>query len=188
MTEIRPLQGHLVLGKSIDYIQTYTPSLLCSLSRSDGRAALGIENQALPFTGMDIWTAYELSWLDLSGKPVVACGIFRFPCQSPGMVESKSLKLYLNSFNQTRFASLQDVKKTLELDLSFSVQDSVTVDLYLAGDFARLSAPHMQLPGICIDELKVPVDCYSVNADLLDCMPQQSVQESIHSHFIRCKG
>lgn len=186
MAEIRTLQGSITLGKASSYIQSYTPSLLCSLPRSDGRATLEIENNALPFEGMDIWTAYELSWLDLQGKPVVACGMFYFPCQSPGMIESKSFKLYLNSFNQTRFSSFQDVKKTLVLDLSFAVQDSVEVDLYPAKSFAKKFPLTDDFPGICIDDLSVIIDQYRVNPELLLCDdPSQNLQETLHSHLLK---
>lgn len=186
MSNIRTLHGSLVLGSAVPYTQTYTPSLLCSLPRSDGRATLGLENHALPFEGMDIWTAYELSWLDLQGKPVVACGIFYFPCQSPGMIESKSFKLYLNSFNQTRFSSFQDVKKTLVLDLSFAVQDSVEVDIYPARDFFRVCPVAGTYPGDCIDDLAVVINEYRVNPGLLTCADTPDVvQETLHSHLLK---
>lgn len=191
MSEIKPLQGKLPLGKTVPYTGKYTPSLLCSLARSDGRAAIGIENNALPFDGVDIWTAYELSWLDLKGKPVVAYGIFLFPCQSMGMVESKSLKLYLNSFNQTAFSSLEDVKKTLILDLSFAAQDSVQVDLFSAAAFAQPGRFIGHFPGECIDDLPVEIRHYQLDADLLSLDRAQGaaqtiyVQESLYSHLLK---
>jgi len=186
MVNIRTLQGSLVLGQPASYIQSYTPSLLCSLPRSDGRAALGIENNALPFEGMDIWTAYELSWLDLQGKPVVACGIFYFPCQSPGMIESKSFKLYLNSFNQSRFASVLDLKKTLMLDLSFAVQASVEIDIYPLKSFSETHPLADDLPGDCIDDISVTIDRYQVDAELLSTDKKEGgVQESLYSHLLK---
>lgn len=191
MSDIKPLQGKMSLGKTVAYISKYTPSLLCSLARSDGRAAIGIENNALPFDGVDIWTAYELSWLNLKGKPVVAYGVFAFPCQSVGMVESKSLKLYLNSFNQTAFSSLEDVKKTLTLDLSFVVQDSVQVDLYPAATFAQSSRFMGHFPGECIDDLPVEIRQYQVDAELLMLDSAHAtaqpvhVQESLYSHLLK---
>lgn len=185
MADFQPLQGSFSLGKAVTYTQTYTPSLLCSLSRSDGRAVLGLENNALPFGGMDIWTAYELSWLDLQGKPIVACGIFSFPCQSPGMIESKSLKLYLNSFNQTRFSSIEDVKKTLILDLSFAVRDSVEVDIYSLKDFSRVQQRGL-IPGDSIDDLPVSVMDYRVNPGLLECEVSGPVQqEGLYSQLLK---
>lgn len=191
MSEIKPLQGKLSLGKTVPYTGKYTPSLLCSLARSDGRAAIGIENNVLPFDGVDIWTAYELSWLDPKGKPVVAYGIFLFPCQSIGMVESKSLKLYLNSFNQTVFSSLEDVKKTLVLDLSFAVQDSVQVNLFPATAFAQPSRFMGHFPGECIDDLPVEIRQYQLDSNFLSLDMAQGaaqtihVQESLYSHLLK---
>jgi 7-cyano-7-deazaguanine reductase len=191
MSEIKPLLGHLSLGKAVEYISNYTPSLLCSLARSDSRAMLGIENNALPFVGVDIWTAYELSWLDLRGKPVVACATFSFPCQSVGMIESKSLKLYLNSFNQTRFSSLEDVKKTLILDLSFAAQGSVQVDLFSAASFAHPERFMGHLPGECIDDAPVAINQYQVDPELLSLDSAQAsgqkiyIQESLYSHLLK---
>jgi len=191
MSDIKPLQGSLSLGKNVSYITKYTPSLLCSLARSDSRALLGIENNSLPFDGVDIWTAYELSWLDLKGKPVVAYGIFSFPCQSVGMIESKSLKLYLNSFNQTKFSSLEDVKKTLVIDLSFAVQSSVQVDLFPASTFANPNRFMGHLPGECLDDLPVSISQYEVDAGLLQREDQNAgshrvhVHETLYSHLLK---
>ena len=186
MSTIRPLQGNITLGQAVSYHQTYTPSLLCSLSRSDSRAELGIENHALPFDGMDIWTGYELSWLDMKGKPVVAVAIFMFPCQSMGMVESKSFKLYLNSFNQTKFSSLEDVKKTLVMDLSFAVQDSVQVDLFPGNAFSQVSRFMGMFPGECLDHLPVTVDQYRVDPSLLKLEDNQAqVHEVLFSHVFK---
>ena len=191
MSGIKPLQGGLSLGKTVQYISTYTPSLLCSLARSDGRALLGIENNTLPFDGVDIWTAYELSWLDLKGKPVVAYGIFAFPCQSIGLIESKSLKLYLNSFNQTSFSSLDDVKSTLLKDLSSAAQGNVQIDLFPAASFANPERFMGNLPGVCIDGLPVTISQYQVDPELLSLdtartsAPKIAVQESVYSHLLK---
>jgi len=186
MVDIRTLHGSLSLGKNVSYLQTYTPSLLCTLPRGDGRAVVQLENNRLPFDGVDIWTAYELSWLDGQGKPMVACGIFYFPCQSPGMIESKSFKMYLNSFNQTQFSSVADVKKTLELDLSLAVQDSITVELYTLAEFAMILPVTINFPGSCIDDISIKVDEYRVNPELLSCDENgMIVEESLHSHLLK---
>ena len=84
------------LGRQSDYVDTYTPSLLCPVPRWDAREGLELEMDSLPFHGVDVWHAYEVSWLDMRGKPVVAVAEFRVPCNSKYIVESKSLKLYLN--------------------------------------------------------------------------------------------
>src|SRR6478752_7215225 len=86
---------HSLLGKSVAYRDEYDASLLFPIPRAGKRAELGLHG-ALPFHGVDIWNAYELSWLDLRGKPVVALAEFRVPAASPHIIESKSFKLYLN--------------------------------------------------------------------------------------------
>ena len=94
-----------VLGQSTEYVDTYTPSLLFPIARKLNRDDLNIDEAQLPFKGQDIWTGYEVSWLNNKGKPMVGVALFEFPCQTSHIIESKSFKLYLNSFNQTRFDS-----------------------------------------------------------------------------------
>ena len=95
----------LPLGRTVDYPRDYDAGLLFPIARSEGRGALGLGDGPLPFVGHDRWHAYELSWLDARGKPATATATLVVPADSPNLVESKSLKLYLNSFNATRFAS-----------------------------------------------------------------------------------
>ena len=92
------------LGKSTQYPDQYDPSLLFPIPRVENRAKIGIKNdQVLPFVGVDIWNAFELSWLNKKGKPQIALAEFQIPADSPNMIESKSFKLYLNSLNNARF-------------------------------------------------------------------------------------
>jgi len=141
------LQG-LSLGQQSAYISQYTPSLLQPVPRSLNRDDLGLRGE-LPFQGSDVWTLYELSWLNAKGKPVVAIGEVFVPATSPNLIESKSFKLYLNSFNQTRCDSLEAVQALLVQDLSGCAGAPVSVTL-----FTLDQAPHQiaQLPGECIDE------------------------------------
>jgi 7-cyano-7-deazaguanine reductase len=120
----------LTLGKSTDYRDTYDASLLQGVPRSLNRDPLGLHADALPFVGGDIWTLYELSWLNARGLPQVAVGHVELDYASLNLVESKSFKLYLNSFNQTKFNSWDDVQHTLERDLSACAQGEVSVSLY----------------------------------------------------------
>lgn len=117
------------LGKETQYPSEYDASLLYPIPRAPGRAESNIINP-LPFTGYDTWTAYELSWLDLKGKPVVAIGYFSFSYDSPNIVESKSFKLYLNSFNMSSFASKATVKAMMEKDLALASGAPVVVQLH----------------------------------------------------------
>ena len=125
------------------------------MERSPQRAELGF-GAALPFGGVDLWTAYELSWLDAAGKPQVAIATFAVPAESPRLVESKSVKLYLTAFNQTRFSSDSDVAAALGRDLSAATGARVDVSLTLPQGFAAL--PHAELAGVCLDDLPIAVD------------------------------
>src|SRR5438552_2148506 len=116
------------LNKKDAYISSYQPDLLFAQPRKIPRETIGIS--VLPFAGNDVWNAYELSWLNAKGKPVVAAGEFIFPCTSPNLIESKSFKLYLNSFNNTLFDSFTSVASILERDLSAVLGNKVNVNLF----------------------------------------------------------
>ncbi|NKD15640.1 NADPH-dependent 7-cyano-7-deazaguanine reductase QueF [Aeromonas caviae] len=175
------LQG-LSLGQQSAYISQYTPSLLQPVPRSLNRDDLGLRGE-LPFQGCDVWTLYELSWLNAKGKPVVAIGEVFVPATSPNLIESKSFKLYLNSFNQTRCDSLEAVQALLVQDLSGCAGAPVSVTLFTLGQ-----APHQiaQLPGECIDNLDIEVDGYEFDATLLQgAAGREIVEETLHSHLLK---
>lgn len=166
------------LGKHTDYPQEYAPELLCPIPRQPSREKLGI-GAALPFVGEDIWNAYELSWLNRQGKPVVAEATFRVPADSPAIIESKSLKLYLNSLNQSAYASMSQVENLLQGDLSRVAGSPVAVSV-------RPSAiePLQALPGVCLDTLDISVSDYQVNPAHLRASGA-GVEEQLHSHLMR---
>ncbi|UCM48493.1 NADPH-dependent 7-cyano-7-deazaguanine reductase QueF [Aeromonas caviae] len=175
------LQG-LSLGQQSAYISQYTPSLLQPVPRSLNRDDLGLRGE-LPFQGCDVWTLYELSWLNAKGKPVVAIGEVFVPATSPNLIESKSFKLYLNSFNQTRCDSLEAVQALLVQDLSGCAGAPVSVTL-----FTLDQAPHQiaQLPGECIDSLDIEVDGYEFDETLLQgAAGHEIVEETLHSHLLK---
>ena len=175
------LQG-LSLGQQSAYISQYTPSLLQPVPRSLNRDDLGLRGE-LPFQGCDVWTLYELSWLNAKGKPVVAIGEAFVPATSPNLIESKSFKLYLNSFNQTRCDSLEAVQALLVQDLSGCAGAPVSVTL-----FTLDQAPHQiaQLPGECIDSLDIEVDGYEFDETLLQgAAGHEIVEETLHSHLLK---
>lgn len=175
----------LPLGKATDYVSVYTPSLLCPIARSVGRETLGIVETALPFKGLDIWNVYELSWLSLKGKPVVALAEIQVPADSPCMVESKSLKLYLNSFSQTVFHDRSDVLRTIESDLAVLVRAPVFVRITFPNEINNLQN-RAGLPGVCLDTLDIEVDAYDVNPQLLSLEGRQRrVTETVYSHLLR---
>jgi 7-cyano-7-deazaguanine reductase len=178
------LSAKLPLGKATRYASHYDPGLLCPVPRQLKRAELGLAG-ALPFHGVDIWNAYELSWLTPQGKPVVAMGELRFPCESANLVESKSLKLYLNSFNQTRFDNLEDVRARVSLDVSGAAGAPVDVRIIGAEEFSR--GHFAALPGACLDTLDIAVDDYSLAPQLLAgaADDSQPVFETLHSHLLK---
>jgi 7-cyano-7-deazaguanine reductase len=172
------------LGKKTDYVSVYTPSLLSPIPRSESRQRLGIIAEALPFQGVDVWTAYELSWLDAKGKPHVGIGRFSFPCNSPSLVESKSFKLYLNSFNQTCFGSVGEVVKTLEADLSAAAGGPVIALVLPLSTAAHNGLGHFT--GENIDTVDVEVEHYQPTPELLlvDALAPV-VRETLYSDLLR---
>ena len=136
---MHPAAEHSPLGKSSEYIATYTPSLLFPIPRTAKWAELGLTAETLPYKGVDFWNCFELSWLLPSGKPVVAIGEFSIPADSPNIIESKSFKLYLNSLNQTPFADSATLEATLvklllrQHALSIQVLDASGLGLGLIG-------------------------------------------------------
>ncbi|MFC3032200.1 NADPH-dependent 7-cyano-7-deazaguanine reductase QueF [Pseudoalteromonas fenneropenaei] len=172
-----------VLGKTTQYSDQYDASLLHPIARKLNRSQIGVSEQALPFFGEDTWTGYELSWLNLKGKPQVAVATFVFACQSAKIIESKSFKLYLNSFNQTRFDSLASVQAILARDLSAAAETDVRVTLYSPREFNCL--PFTDLPGICLDELDIECHEYAPNTQLLVAKSDELVSETLHSHLLK---
>ncbi len=174
----------LPLGKPAAYRDAYDAGLLCRFPREPKRRELGLAGE-LPFGGFDLWNAYELSWLTPAGKPVVAMGEFRFPCTSPFLIESKSLKLYLNSFNQTRFADAAAVAAVIEGDLAKA--SSALVNVRLLPLSACTGSALAELPGRSLDDLEVSIDCYDYDPNLLAgaAAPGEVVEETLHSHLLK---
>ncbi|MCU1718701.1 NADPH-dependent 7-cyano-7-deazaguanine reductase QueF [Pseudomonas sp. 5P_3.1_Bac2] len=172
------------LGKSSEYIATYTPSLLFPIPRAAKWAELGLSAETLPYQGVDFWNCFELSWLLPSGKPVVAMGEFAIPADSPNIIESKSFKLYLNSLNQTPFASWDELQAVLVKDLSAAAGKPVGVRLR---SLAEVCADGVATPpGQCIDELEVSISDYSQpQPALLRCDESRQVSESLYSHLLK---
>ncbi len=160
------------LGKPSSYAAQYDPALLFAISRAPKRAEIGVGG-ALPFLGADMWSAYELSWLNLRGKPQVALAQFTVPCESANIIESKSLKLYLNSFSDTRFADPDAVLQLLRADLGEAAwrgaapaaSGSVGVTLLPAAVF-DCQAIH-ELDGLSLDRLDVQCQHFTPRPELL---------------------
>ena len=174
----------LTLGKSTAYRDTYDASLLQGVPRSLNRDPLGLHADNLPFHGGDIWTLYELSWLNSNGLPQVAVGQVELDYASVNLVESKSFKLYLNSFNQTRFDRWDEVQATLQRDLSACAQGDVRVALYPLHGLE--GQPIASFSGICIDDQNIVIDNYDFSADYLqNAVSDQIVDETLVSHLLK---
>lgn len=152
------------LGRPTRHPDRYDPGLLFPVPRAPQRAALGITDK-LPFSGADIWTAFELTWLDARGKPEVALATLRFGVDSPCIVESKSMKLYLGSFAQSRYATRADVAAVIESDLTRASGEPVIVDV--RGVDALNAEAIRELDGESLDDLAVGCDTYDVAPGLL---------------------
>ncbi|MDE0006161.1 MAG: NADPH-dependent 7-cyano-7-deazaguanine reductase QueF [Rhodospirillaceae bacterium] len=162
----------------------YSPDLLRSIPRAEGRSRLGIAG-ALPFAGEDIWNAYELSWLDADGKPMVATGEFRIPANSPNIIESKSLKLYLNSLNGARYESPDTVRSTIATDLGGVCGAEAQVRLHSS---TSAGVPAQGEPvGHCIDTEALEMPAYDLDSGLLhESVDSRSpISETLHSNLLK---
>ncbi|GAA5219174.1 NADPH-dependent 7-cyano-7-deazaguanine reductase QueF [Corallincola platygyrae] len=178
---------NLSLGEKTDYNSGYAPDLLQAVPRSLNRSQIGLDEDNLPFDGGDIWTGYELSWLNNKGLPQVAVADFVLPCQSPSLIESKSFKLYLNSLNQHKFSDWQQVAATLEQDLSKCAGANVSVTLHKLDEYDGQTIRGFD--AICIDEQNIEITDYNYAPDSLSSdngqTPLKKVKESLQSHLLK---
>jgi len=167
------------LGQATAYREQYSPDLLYAIARTDSREALGFDGD-LPFHGIDIWNAWELSWLNAKGLPQVAIAEIRVPATSPNIIESKSLKLYLNSFAMAPYGDVDEITAAITNDLTTCCGASVLVKLQLADDDPAVSV----FPGDCIDATNTSCGVYEVDSSSLRTV-DDAVEESLYSHLLR---
>ncbi|MEO5561386.1 MAG: NADPH-dependent 7-cyano-7-deazaguanine reductase QueF [Dokdonella sp.] len=172
------------LGREVAYPDAYAPELLHAISRVPNRAELGI-GATLPFHGVDVWNAYELSWLDARGKPGIAIAQFRIPATSPNIIESKSFKLYLNSYNRECVADADELQRRLVRDLSTAAGAEVEVELTPAEQFSAVTLS--ELDGDSIDAQTIAIDDYGPpNAAHLEVVANgDPVEESLVSNLLK---
>ncbi|AVS87670.1 NADPH-dependent 7-cyano-7-deazaguanine reductase QueF [Paracidovorax avenae] len=177
------------LGRVSGYVDQYDSSLLFPLRRQPKRDEIGVTG-APPFFGADLWTAFELSWLNLRGKPQVALAHITVPCETPNIIESKSFKLYLNSFNNTRFTDAAEVQARIRTDISEAAwrgsdrQATVGVKLVLPEMFDR--EPVQELDGLLLDRLDVECTHYTPAPELLHANHGEApVTETLTSHLLK---
>jgi len=178
------------LGRASAYVDRYDPSLLFPLPRALQREEMGIDTQRLPFFGADLWTAFELSWLNPRGKPQLAIAHFTVPCETPNIIESKSFKLYLNSFNSSTFADAEAVRERLRADLGEAVwrgsERSGSVGVRLLAP-AQFDAERVEeLSGLDLDRLDVDCTDYEPRPELLRTVPgEPAVNETLTSRLLK---
>lgn len=179
------LPDQLTLGKQVEYEYEYNPKLLQPVPRKLGRDAISLDTDApLPFQGNDTWTGFELSWLNEKGKPQIAILECLVPVTSPNLIESKSFKLYLNSFNQTKVASAEKLKNILVKDLSDCAGEPVKINLILPAQFSSLV--FKEFDGFLLDDLDVTIDTYSPDVHLLSCDSENTVtEETLCSNLLK---
>jgi len=170
------------LGKKSAYSFLYDPSLLYPVPRRENRSAHGIDSSL--FSGYDIWNAYELSWLDLKGKPEVRILRIIYSAASENIVESKSLKLYLNSFTMTRFACQQDVAERIRSDLE-KILNTPFVHVRLYGQDSDAYELTRFSPELLIDEMDISLDEYDLNKNLLSLKPGEGSNVERVSHLLK---
>jgi 7-cyano-7-deazaguanine reductase len=172
----------LPLGRDTGYPQDYAPDVLYPIARAGNREALGLTSE-LPFRGTDVWNAWELTWLGPTGCPVVAKAEIRVPADSPNIIESKSLKLYLNSFSMSTFESVSKIRDTIAADLAACA--GMPVNVYVM-PIARIEARSVsRLAGVLLDNLAVKCTTYNVDPGLLTADPSDIVREDLHTHLLR---
>ena len=178
------------LGRASAYADRYDPSLLFPIPRATQREAMGLHGNALPFFGADLWTAFELSWLNARGRPQVAIAHITVPCETPHIIESKSFKLYLNSFNHSVFADAEAVRERLRLDLAEAAwrgsgrSGGIGVRLVMPEAFAREKV--QELEGLDLDRLDIECTHYQPAPELLSCdATQPAVEETLCSRLLK---
>ena len=174
----------LKLGQNTEYKSQYDASLLQPVPRRLNREGLGIVEQQ-PFNqGADVWTCYELSWLNPHGLPQVAIADVEIDFKSENLIESKSFKLYLNSFNQTKFASIEEVEQTITRDLSQCASGQVSVKIHKLADYTNQLI--VNFAGECIDEQEIQIESYTFsNQHLENVAEDEIVEETLVSHLLK---
>ena len=175
---------NLTLGQQTHYVSHYEPSLLQGVPRKLNRDSLGITEQQPFNVGADLWTAYEISWLNSKGVPQVAIADVEIDAQSENLIESKSFKLYLNSFNQTKFEQWEQVQRTLEQDLAQCAKGKVNVRLHRLEYYSQ--QPITNFDGQLIDNQDIEIENYDFNAEILaNCTADNQVEERLVSHLLK---
>ena len=175
----------LLLGRHTPVVEVYSPELLYPIPRGEARNTLGISGRrkaSVPFYGSDVWNAYEMSWLDATGKPVSRVGRFTIPATSPNLVESKSFKLYLNSLNNSKFHSEQDAKSCMVADVGAIAGEEVSLELFCPDD--SVLSGHV-LEGVCLDGGAITAPAEEPEPAMIQLTAGDVKEEKLYSHLLR---
>lgn len=183
ISSYQKLQEESELGKKSNYDANYNANLLYPISRTGKREEIGITSTDLPFSGFDCWNHYEVSWLNEKGKPVVAIAELFYDCKSPNIIESKSLKLYFNSYNNTHFKSISDVEQQIKMDLEQRVEADVTIKIYTLAEAKHVNLQH-SFSGESLDDQDITCSVYVVEPSFLS-VEQEEVEEILHSDLLK---
>jgi 7-cyano-7-deazaguanine reductase len=171
------------LGKKSQYLSEYSPQLLFPIPRQIKREELGLSDDNLPFYGMDVWNHYEVSWLNPKGKPQVAVAVIEISASSTNIIESKSMKLYFNSFNNTKIANVAELKALITTDLSNACASPIKLEIFTLD---QVEAFTIHKPsGTCLDALDIEVTDYTVNPGLLTVIDGRQVCEQVYSNLLK---
>ncbi len=173
----------LELGQKSEYQAQYNPEKLFPIPRSRKRMEIGIDPEQPPFNGFDLWNHYEVSWLNEKGKPIVGIAEIIYDCHSPNIIESKSLKLYFNTLNNSQFQSIAEVEEIIKRDLSQSVQADVSVKFRALGETMPVPVQDRFI-GECIDDLDISCSIYSVEPSFLTTSSAE-VEETLYSDLLK---
>lgn len=189
MSETKELLKKSHLGKEIAYDPNYNPERIFQIDRSLQREELGITDNKLPFFGFDEWNHYEVSWLNAKGKPEVALAQIIYSSDTPCIIESKSMKLYFHSFNNTKFNSIEDLKSTIKKDIEQCVQGNVIVNI-IPIKKANEQITIRGFDGICLDDLDIECTVYHVQPLFLTTENQRVENETVYSDLLKsnCLG
>lgn len=171
------------LGKKSEYDPFYNPEKLFPISRRGNRESIGVDPHNLPFYGFDHWNHYEVSWLNQKGKPQVALAEMIFNCNTPNIIEAKSMKLYFNSFNHTKFNSVEEVEATIKKDLSHRMGGEISIKVTPIHAI-KDEKFHRGFSGICIDQLDIDCSVYHIDSELLST-ENHEVEETVYSDLLK---
>lgn len=172
------------LGRSSEYDAGYNPDRLFAIPRAAKRQEIGVDPNELPFYGFDCWNHYEVSWLNENGKPIVALAEIIYDCATAYLIESKSLKLYFNSFNNTPFKNSEEIKLTIERDLAARLDGKVQVKILSLRE-KELTRIQATPQGECLDDLDVTCSVYLVEPEYLSVENKQIIEEVLYSNLLK---